>query len=175
MSARTVVRFRDVPWRHCLRKRFHSYPRLLQSPQGGKIPNYFSNFDIETAAGELAKVMTNKDIPSNPSALDFLDKAQFELATPLVSQANTNVEKFVAASPTPAGYNSKIYSIANQLAKDGKHPTPEQLSDLFRLMSWDSPLGELKDEALAIWREMRSRGVIPTDKGYVALLNVSSV
>jgi hypothetical protein len=39
-------------------------------------------------------------------------------------------------------------------------------------MEYDSPYGEMKEEALAIWREMRSRGIRPAKDGYVALLKV---
>lgn len=115
----------------------------------------------------------SKSIPAHPSALDFLDKSQFEVPVPSSPPSNGNPRTLVATAPTPAGYNSGIYSIVSKLAKDGRDPTPEQLADLFRLMAFDSPLGEMKDEALVIWRRMRSKGIVPTTKGYVALLKVS--
>jgi hypothetical protein len=82
-------------------------------------------------------------------------------------------EPLVSAAPTPKGYNSKIYDTAKKLAEKKKYPTPTQLSDLFRLMDFDSPNGELKEEALVIWRAMREKGIRPTAQGYEALFKVS--
>jgi hypothetical protein len=59
------------------------------------------------------------------------------------------------------------------IAETGKDPTREDLSNLFLRMELDSPLGEMKEEAFAIWREMRSRGIVPTADGIVSLLKVT--
>ena len=40
------------------------------------------------------------------------------------------------------------------------------------MMDKDSPMGEMKREALTVWRAMRLRGVIPTQEGYISLLKV---
>ena len=55
-----------------------------------------------------------------------------------------------------------------------ENPTPTELDELFRVMDRDSPQGEMKHEAMTIWREMRAKGIIPTQDGYVALLKVIS-
>jgi hypothetical protein len=86
---------------------------------------------------------------------------------------NHQTERPLAAKPVTVGYKPEIYREVTALAKKGKDPTPEQLADLFRMMQFDSPEGEMKDEAFAIWQEMRSRGVIPTKQGYVALLKLA--
>jgi hypothetical protein len=93
---------------------------------------------------------------------------------PSPAGAPTASQKPVVAAPVPSGYNTKIYSIVKQLVKEGKDPTSQELSDLFRLMEYDSPCGELKDEARAIWREMRSRGIVPNLDGYLALIKVQN-
>jgi len=122
----------------------------------------------------LSALTQNDGDPSSSSRLTALAQADLEKQKFLPSRLSTEIEKPVAAKPVPPGYYGGIYRDVLQLAQEGKDPTSEQLSQLFRIMSYDSPEGELKDEALAIWREMRSRGVVPTITGYVALLKVVS-
>lgn len=110
--------------------------------------------------------------PSSLSALAEEDsKNPFVLSTSQIPNYD-DVEKPVVAAPVPAGYNPGIYKEVKELAVQGKDPSREKLTDLFKLMKFDSPYGEMKEEALAIWREMRSRQIIPTKEGYVALLHV---
>ena len=100
---------------------------------------------------------------------------QADLQSPfaLFPPPNRKIEKPLPAKPVTAGHNPQIYREVAALAKDGKDPTPQQLTDLFRMMEFDSPEGEMKDEAFTLWQEMRSRGVIPTREGYVALLRLA--
>ena len=85
-------------------------------------------------------------------------------------------EKFpfhaVPRPKTATVYSPDIYIQSKIRALREEDPTPAELDSLFRMMDRDSPQGELKPEALIIWRELRSRGVIPTQEGYVALLKV---
>jgi hypothetical protein len=62
---------------------------------------------------------------------------------------------------------------SQKIAEMERDPTPGELTSLLRLMEFDSPEGEMKYEARAIWREMRSRKVFPTEQGYLALLRVT--
>ena len=100
---------------------------------------------------------------------------QADLQSPfaLFPPPNRKIEKPLPAKPVTAGHNPQIYREVAALAKDGKDPTPQQLTDLFRMREFDSPEGEMKDEAFTLWQEMRSRGVIPTREGYVALLRLA--
>jgi len=75
-------------------------------------------------------------------------------------------------APLPTGYNDRIYRVVAAMAKAGQDPSPTDLADLFRMMEHDSPYGELKDEAVAVWREMRKRGINPTKEGLRALFAV---
>jgi len=72
----------------------------------------------------------------------------------------------------PNGYDANAYENARKLAAKGKKPTPKELSDLLRLMDFDSPMGEMRHEAYTIWKEMRKGGIIPSAPGYTALINV---
>lgn len=123
-------------------------------------------------AGDLVRVMSDKPIPQNPSNLHSLPSTQIgNLAAP-IQEPKVQLPKIVAAAPVPMGYNSRAYSQAKTAAEEKRDPTPEELDELFRLMSFDSPLGELRMEARAIWKEMRTRKILPTEKGYWALLKV---
>jgi hypothetical protein len=88
--------------------------------------------------------------------------------------APKKIIKPVVAEPVAEGYDAKAYNKAMDIVKEGRNPTPQELTDLLRLMDFDSPLGEMKPEAHAIWKEIRSKGVISTIGGYIALLNVYS-
>jgi hypothetical protein len=101
-----------------------------------------------------------------------LTQADLQSPFSLTPTPDHQVEKPLAAKPVPAGHNVQIYREVAALAKEGTDPTRQQLTELFRMMEFDSPEGEMKDEAFAIWQEMRSRGVIPTREGYVALLKL---
>jgi hypothetical protein len=79
----------------------------------------------------------------------------------------------ITATPVPSGYDSQAYVKSLNIAQIGRDPTPAELTNLLRLMEFDSPHGEMKYEARAVWREMRSRKVFPTEKGYQALLKVT--
>jgi hypothetical protein len=78
----------------------------------------------------------------------------------------------VSAAPVIKGYNKNAYDDARKIVEEGRNPTPTELIDLIRLMDFDSPQGEMKKEAYAIWTEMRSKGVTLTAEGYLALTHV---
>src|SRR5204862_360028 len=111
-----------------------------------------------------------EQIPENPSSLNTLTQADLANPFTLSPIPNPKIEKPLAARPVTAGHNPQIYREVVELAKEGRDPSPQQLTQLFRMMEFDSPEGEMKDEAFAIWQEIRSRGIIPTKEGYVALL-----
>jgi hypothetical protein len=71
-----------------------------------------------------------------------------------------------------AEYSPDIYIQSKIRAIREENPTPTELDELFHVMDRDSPQGEMKHEAMTIWREMRAKGKIPTQEGYVALLKV---
>jgi hypothetical protein len=71
-----------------------------------------------------------------------------------------------------AEYSPDIYVQSKIHAMREENPTSTELDELFRIMDRDSPQGEMKHEAMIIWREMRAKGIIPTQDGYVALLKV---
>jgi hypothetical protein len=72
----------------------------------------------------------------------------------------------------PTGYDAQIYGICADLAKKGQNPSRADLDQLFRLMWHDSPYGELKEEAMAVFREMREEGIVPTKDGFRPLFSV---
>jgi pentatricopeptide repeat protein len=121
----------------------------------------------------LKALVRPEQIPSIPSSLNTLTQADLKSPFTLSPAPNREIEKPLAAKPVPAGHKPQIYREVVELAKTGIDPTPQQLTDLFRMMEFDSPGGEMKDEAFAIWQEMRSRGVIPTKEGYAALLKLA--
>ena len=119
--------------------------------------------------------MTSKDShPSIPSTLTSL--TQDELSNPFTPPSPPapapKVEIPPVGAPLPGGHNPAVYEQMKELAEKGGTPTPGNLNDLFRMMAHDSPLGEMKAEALVIWREMRSKGIVPTKEGIIALLKV---
>ena len=125
----------------------------------------------------MAKALgLSEEIPSTPTSLQDMQQEFKPLlsAQESISPAVKPEEPIVSAAPTPSGYDNSIYRIVKQLAVEKKNPTPEQLSMLFRLMAFDSPYGELKDEAMAIWRTMREKGIRATQAGYDALFKVLS-
>ena len=127
-------------------------------------------------AKKLLKALVRPEqIPENPSSLNTLTQADLANPFTLSPIPNPKIEKPLAARPVTAGHNPQIYREVVELAKDGKDPSAQQLTQLFRMMEFDSPEGEMKDEAFAIWQEMRSRGIIPTKEGYVALLKVQTL
>ena len=71
-----------------------------------------------------------------------------------------------------AEYSPDIYLQSKVRALREENPTPTELDELFQVMDRDSPQGEMKHEAMTIWREMRAKAKIPTQDGYVALLKV---
>jgi len=80
----------------------------------------------------------------------------------------------MSAKPVGQGYNPNAYEIARKIAEESRNPTSDELTDLLRLMDFDSPMGEMKLEAHAIWSEMRTKNIRPKTDGYLALLNVGS-
>ncbi len=170
MSLRKVAR--EFPWRRCIRRPIHVGQVWLQDP----VMDYSAPAELNTApkittAGDLVRVMSDKPIPQNPSNLLPLASAQIANVSP-IQEPTVRLPRIFAAAPVPVGYNSRAYSQAKTGAAENRDPTPEELDELFRLMSFDSPAGELRMEAHAIWKEMRSRKIIPTGKGYWALLKV---
>jgi hypothetical protein len=66
------------------------------------------------------------------------------------------------------------YSRCRDLAKRNELPNVGLLHKLLGLMDEDSPSGELKAEAFAVWKRLRSRGVVPGEDGYLALLGMAA-
>ena len=120
-------------------------------------------------AADLVKVMTDKPITPHPSTLKSLPPE--ELTSIVIPKPKR--QRQIPERPRAEGYNEQAYTDAKHAAEEKKDPTSRELDDLFRLMEFDSQRGELLQEAYAIWKEMRSRGIIPTDRGYAALLKVS--
>lgn len=165
----------DLPWRRCIRRQFRtSCSRLNDGPLPPPISGIILNHRKLTLQAKklLTALVQPEQIPANPSSLNTLAQADLTNPFTLSPIPNPKIEKPLAAKPVTAGYNPQIYREVIELAQEGKEPTPQQLTQLFRMMEYDSPEGEMKDEAFAIWQEMRSRGVIPTREGYVALLKV---
>src|SRR5271167_2823886 len=178
MSMRRIAR--QVPWRQCARRYLHpSRPHLqnhAMQNNGTNIPRKKPMLTLRSAS-ELLEVLrpTSKSAIWTPSALN--DVSLEDAKNPFLQTSSQppkfkDNEKPVVAAPTPAGYNANIYKEVKELAEQGKDPSRKQLTELFKLMRYDSPYGEMKEEALAIWREMRSRKIIPTKEGYAALLDV---
>jgi hypothetical protein len=81
----------------------------------------------------------------------------------------------VTAALVARGYNSHAYEIARKIAEQGQNPSPKELSELLKLMDFDSPMGEMKAEALAVFKELRAKGIKPDYSGYAALMHVSTI
>ena len=168
MSLRTVAR--DIPWRQCIRRPIHiTRARIQQSGHDNAASTDLEAFQAAKAEN-LVKAMTDKPISQRPSSLNSLPSE--ELAVPMIPtwKPKAGPPKMTKSAPVPIGYNSRAYSEAKKSATDKRDPIPEELDDLFKLMEFDSKLGELRLEAHTIWKEMRSRGILPTTRGYVALL-----
>jgi hypothetical protein len=166
MSLRTAVKdISALPRLQCLRRTLTTTTTTTPPQKSPKKPS------PRPPPHGQNKITLTTDIPPNPSSLDnFPSKIlNFKFQS---TPAGIPVEKPVVAAPLPRGYNEHAYTNAIKIAAEGREPTREEVTDLLKLMDFDSPLGEMKYEALAIFREMRSRGVIPTYIGYEALLNV---
>lgn len=176
MSLRTVVR--GVARTQCIRRAIHISNRQLQEPStdGTSLKNETDLKEPVTNVETLLSRALAKNVPSKPSALESLSSEDLSdpFLTILKPAERPKVKPPVVGTPVPKGYDSKAYAEATRLAEKGKKPTRLQLDNLLRLMEFDSPQGELRHEAREIWREMRSRGVLPTSAGYKALLQVHS-
>jgi len=118
-----------------------------------------------------------EEIPSAPTSLKGMeDQFKTPLAIKEADPPSTMKprEPITSAAPVPLGYDPDIYNTVKKLADAKKDPTPQQLTALFRLMAFDSPFGELKNEALTVWRAMRAKGIRPTQFGYNELFRVST-
>ena len=120
-------------------------------------------------AADLVQVMTDKPITPHPSTLKSLPPE--ELKSIVIPQPNR--KQHLSKIQVPEGYNDRAYADAKHAAEEKRDPTSRELDELFRLMEYHSQSGELLQEAYAVWKEMRSRGIRPTERGYAALLKVS--
>ena len=160
---------RKALWRQCIRRRtIHTIPPLSQQPAEVPPPK-FANKAID-----LARILGG----DNPGPLlgDLLHRPSEPTPSSRLKNNKTiskREESLVAAKPVPVGYNEHAYREAIEVVKEGREPTRRELTDLLQLMDFDSPYGEMKDEARAVWQEMRSRGIVPLRSGYIALLNVT--
>ena len=171
MSLRRVAR--DFSWQRCIRRPFHTGQARLQEPVMGNTASPWINKTPKVArASDLIRVMSDEPILEYPSNVGSLPSQQITNLVPPIQKPMAPLPKIVASAPVPPGYNFRAYSQAKTAAEENRDPTPKELDELFRLMNFDSPLGELRLEAHAIWKQMRSRKIIPTEKGYWALLRV---
>lgn len=152
--------------------RFHLQRHNLQT-NGTIAQELVANME---KASELLKVFTADQNPSSQQPQTDWPSQTKAHNEPLEMTINRpqNPEKLPLApgKPVPKGYNDRIYRIVKDLATNEQDPTSQQLDDLFRMMEYDSPMGEMKNEAYTVWLEMRSRGIVPGQMGYTALLKV---
>jgi len=169
MSTRTIVR--DIAHQtRCIRRTYQTSIRATSPPDrnDGIIPS-----------SSQAKYQTSVRAPRPPNRNDgtSLPSTSADRIVAGILSRLLAPEKFpFHAVPRPkmaTDYSPDIYSQSKIRALREEDPTPAELDRLFRMMDRDSPQGELKQEALLIWREMRARGIIPTQEGYVALLKVA--
>ena len=164
--------------RQFTRRPFRTFSPRLQEPP----PPPAASHAPAAAAGKSADNATlasaflpPQKIPQAASSLSSLppdllvEKTAF-LPDPTIGSAQH--EPAPPHAPLPTGYNDRIYRVVAAMAKAGQDPSPTDLTDLFRMMQHDSPYGELKDEAVAVWKEMRKRGINPTKEGLRALFAV---
>jgi hypothetical protein len=118
------------------------------------------------------QVLADKPISPHPSSLSSLSEEELAGSSTRGPKHKAPRRKFWLTKPIPWPSNSQAYDKAKATAEANQDPTPSELTELFRVMQLDSPFGELRQEGYAIWKEMRARGVLPTEAGYVALLKV---
>jgi len=170
-----------LPWRQFARRPFRTFSPHLQEPPS-QPPASHPPATASTKSSKpsddatLASVfLPPQKIPQAASSLSSLppdllvEKTAF-LPDPAIGSAK--YEPALPRAPVPKGYNDRIYRVVAAMAKAGQDPSPTDLNDLFRMMEHDSPYGELKDEAVAVWIEMRKRGINPTQDGLRALFAV---
>lgn len=171
-----------LPWRQFSRRPFTPLPTRLQESQQPIIaqsPSEPSPPSIKPSANPtlVAAFEPPQTIPPAASSLSSLPPELLEKTACLPDPGIGSIKHEPAprGAPVAAGYNDRIYRVCAARAQAGQNPSPTDLNDLFRMMLHDSPNGELKDEAIAVWREMRSRGISPTKEGFRALFAVRSL
>jgi hypothetical protein len=169
---RSVAR---LPWQQLSRRPFAACsPRLRPSPAPA---------DASPPSAEPAKepslaaaLQAPHKMPQAASSLSSLPAVLLQKTGLLPDPEIGSVQHAPAprGAPVPAGHNEQIYRIVATAANAGQDPAVTELNDLFRMMLHDSPFGEMKDEAMAVWRTMRDRGIHPTKEGFRALFAVGS-
>lgn len=162
-----------LPWRQCCRRSFVSRVRIPPSPATNEAasPTHGSS-DFDRKA--LAAAVSSHQIPEAPSILSTLPSNVVETTKKSTDRRidSEQQEPWSPGQAVPTGYNAQIYGICADLAKKGQNPSRADLDQLFRLMWHDSPYGELKEEAMAVFREMGKEGIVPTKDGFRPLFSV---
>ena len=168
-----------LPWRQCPWRPLTASPLLHRpyasapnGPPSSAPPSTPTASDLERKA--LVAAIAPQQVPEAPSILSTLPPNLVDKTPPPLDLSidSGKHESWRHGQAVPMGYNAQIYRICAGMAQEGRNPSRADLDQLFRLMGHDSPYGELKEEAMAVFREMRKRGVVPGKDGFRPLFSV---
>jgi hypothetical protein len=170
-----------LPWRQCSWRSFTLAPcfHMPASPATNEAassppPSAPRSSDERKA---LVDAVSSHQIPEAPSILSTLPPDLVETTTKATDRVigSPKPEEWRPGKALPGGYNQEMYRMCAGLAQEGRNPSPTDLDQLFRLMWHDSPYGELKEEAMSVFRTMQKEGIVPTKDGFRPLFSVRPI